>query len=288
MSASPDSTAQGGPLPSGSSGRSAFDVAEAAVRAAGAEAMSRFEGASLGGETRLHIFHKGRNDVVTDADRAAETASLSVLRGEFPGFGVLAEESGSHEGTSEYRWILDPIDGTRNFASGIPHFAVNLALARGDEVVLAVTYDPVREELFHALLGGGAYVNGTPILVSTEPELEKSVLGFDMGYVDEKGRWLLEMLLHLWPGMQTIRIMGTVALGMAYTAAGRLQFYAHHHVLPWDVAPGLLLVREAGGIVTDHLGAPATVHGDCVVAAPPALHARFMEATEGLTWRTSG
>ncbi|MEX2598306.1 MAG: inositol monophosphatase family protein, partial [Dehalococcoidia bacterium] len=113
------------------------------------------------------------------------------------------------------------------------------------------------------------------------------VLGFDMGYVDDKGRMLLEMLLGLWPGMQSIRLMGSAALGMAYAAVGRIDLYAHHHVEAWDIAPGLLLVEEAGGTVTNIKGAEAVPDNGTVVAGGQRIHERFMEATSGTAWRES-
>lgn len=286
--------------PAGVSGRSALAVAENAARAAGALLRKRFvetTGADAAGT--LQVAFKGRNNLVTEADHAAEALLLDVLRKEFPHHGVLAEESGrippvgrSTEPTrdadgSEYTWILDPLDGTRNFASGMPHFAVNIALTRGDELALGVTYDPMRDELFTAQAGGGATLNGRRIAV-TGQALADSVLGFDMGYVDERGRHLLELIQRLWPGMQTVRLMGSAALGFAWAAAGRLQLYAHHHVQPWDIAPGLLLVREAGGVVTDVHGEPARLTDGQVIAGGPAVHAAFMAATAGTTWRTAG
>ena len=272
--------------PIGRGGATAFQVAEQAVRAAGRVALERFRAAGdPSGSGALTVSYKGRNDLVTDADLAAEEAALAVLRREFPDSSTRAGESGATPGRDEYTWVLDPIDGTRNFASGVPHFAVNLALAQGEEVLLGLTYDPVRDELFHAEAGQGAFLNGRPMAVSPTESLEMSVLGFDTGYADEQAKRLLEMVQHLWPDMQAIRVMGSAALGLAYVAAGRIGLYAHHHLGPWDVAPGLLLVREAGGLATDLQGAPATLHGAAAIAANPGLHARFMAATADTAWR---
>ncbi len=279
-------------LPVGRSGRSAHQVAEETVREAGRLIMRWFD-APAGSAGAPAISHKGRADIVTEADTAVEAAALAMLREEFPDFGVLAEESGAAPGSGPYTWVLDPIDGTRNFANGVPHFAVNLALVKSRDgvlgptydPVLGLTYDPVRNELFHAETGQGAFLNGERISVSSTESLEMSVLGFDMGYVDQQADWLLEMVQGLWPGMQAIRVMGSAALGLAYAAAGRIDIYTHHHLGPWDLAPGLLLVREAGGVVTDLQGPPATFHGAAAIAANPALHARFMAATAGTSWR---
>ena len=272
-------------LPTGSSGRSALEVAEVAARAAGRVIMEGFHPQPDGERRAPVVSHKGRANIVTDTDRAAERESTAVLMEEFPGFNLLAEESGHTAGKGPYTWVVDPLDGTRNYASGVPHFAVNVALTYEGESVLGVTYDPVREEMFHAIGGQGAFMNGNPIAVSGIDTLEMGVMGFDMGYTDDKAARLLEAFRSLWPGMQALRIMGSAALGMAYVAAGRIESYSHHNVEAWDIAPGLVLVREAGGVVTDIRDAPAVVNSSGVVAANPVFHKRFMEATAATEWR---
>ena len=275
-------------LPTTADGRSAFAIAERAVRAAGAiivERLPEMTGPRSARTVVISTKEEGRNNIVTDVDQAAEDVALAVLGSAFPDHAVLAEESGARPGTSSYTWYLDPLDGTRNFALGIPHVAVNLALADVGRLVLALTYDPVRDELFHAIEGGGAWLNDRSIAVSEETKLNKCVLGLDMGYVDDKGKLLLEALTHVWPGLQSLRFMGSAALGLAYAAAGRVQVYAHHPVQPWDIAPGILIVREAGGVVTDLRGEPAEPDSGRTVAASPAAHEAFMAATAGLAWR---
>ena len=273
-------------MPHTSLGETALDVAERAARVAGRVIMERFpEMTGPASERRVLVSNKGWNNLVTDVDRTAEAAVLEVLTTAFPAFSVLAEESGGTTGTEPYTWYIDPIDGTRNFASGIPHLAVNIALSHQGRLIVGVTLDPVRDEMFSATLGGGTFLNGKRVTVSETAELVDSVLGFDMGYVDERGRHLLEMLLGLWPGMQSIRLMGSAALGMAYAAVGRVQIYAHHHVQPWDIAPGILLVQEAGGTVTDIEGRDIQPESGTVVAAGPLIHSRFMAATEDTAWR---
>ncbi len=270
-------------------GRSAFDIAEQAARAAGASIMQRLpEMTGPSSKRRVKISSKAAwNDLVTEVDHAAEKAALAIIGALFPDDSVLAEESDSKHGTSEYTWLIDPLDGTRNFASGIPHFAVNLALSREGDTMLGMTYDPVRDELFSAMKGAGAHLNGEPIVVSEETRLEQCVLEFDLGIVAEKGHLMLDMIGQLWPGMQSARMMGSAALGLAYTASGRLDLYANHHAQPWDLAPGLLMMREAGGIATDIAGANATPESGCVVAASPAIHRAFTAATDGMPWRRS-
>lgn len=272
-------------LPVGKSGRSALVVAEEAARAAAEVIISGFIPEASGNRRSPQVSHKGRANIVTDTDRLAEQKSTSILMTEFPGYNLLAEESGSTTGDSEYTWIVDPLDGTRNFASGVPHFAVNIALAHEGESILGLTYDPVRRELFHAVLREGAFLNGNPINVSSVTDLEMGVMGFDMGYADEKASRLLEMLCDLWPGMQALRIMGSAALGLAYVASGRIEVYSNHNIETWDIAPGLLLVREAGGIVTDMRDAPAKLTSGNIIAANAKFHQRFMATTASSEWR---
>ena len=255
-----------------------MEVATDAARQAGEILRDRFA-------TSKEISFKGRKDIVTDVDLAAERAILEILRQEYPDFGILAEESEPVESSSPYTWVVDPLDGTRNYASGIGHFCTVIALSHGNNPVLGVTYDPVREELYTAELGIGAFLNGERLSVSENQELSQSLLCCDMGYVDEKAGQAIDLIRYLWPGMLTIRLMGSSALGVAYAAAGRVDLYFHHSLSPWDIAAGLVLVREAGGIVVDKSGQPANLRTPSVIASSPQLVKRFLEATEGLAWR---
>ena len=203
-----------------------------------------------------------------------------------PASGIISEESEPVVTGSSYVWVLDPLDGSRNYASGVPHFCVVVALLREGQVVLGVGPTiPVREELFTAAKGEGAYLNGVPISPSPKQEIADCLLGFDMGYIDEKAVMALDMTKALWPGMQSIRVMGSAALGLAYAACGRVDIYFHHHLAPWDIASGLLLAPEAGGRVVDRYGKPATIDSESVISSSPHLLARFLAATEGLEWR---
>ena len=266
------------PLPLSRSGRTALDVAIEAAGLAGQIIMDRFE-------TSLDIRFKGRADIVTDVDLAAEKAILGLLQGEFPEFGVLAEESAPIDSNSGYTWVVDPLDGTRNYANGIPHFCTVVALAKGADMVLGITYDPVRKERFTAEAGKGATLNGTPISVTGTAEVSQAAICFDLGYVDEKAGLALDMIRSLWPNVRSLRLMGSSALGIAYAAAGRVDMYFHHALSPWDIASGLLLVTEAGGIVVDRQGNTANLHTPSIIAANPTLVGNFLKTTEGLPWR---
>lgn len=265
-------------VPTSRTGREAIDVVTEAARVAGQIISDRFH-------TSLQVSFKGRADVVTDVDLAAEKAVLELLRDEYPDFGVLAEESSPVETESPYTWVVDPLDGTRNYSMGVPHFCTVVALARDGETVLGVTYDPVREEMFIAEAGKGATVNGRPLEVSDKEDIESAVIAFDLGYVDEKAGVALDLVRSFWPNIQGFRLMGSSALGMAYAAAGRVDLYFHHALSPWDTVSGLLLAREAGGEVVDRQGQRAGLHTPSVIASSPRLIQSFLRATEGHPWR---
>ena len=235
--------------------------------------------------TEKEVSFKGRADLVTDVDKLVENRIIEALSSEFPEAGFLAEESEPVSGSSELTWIIDPLDGTRNYVLGIPFFSQVIALSRGDDVLLGLTYDPVRREMFHAVDGQGAFLNGSPISVSPKGRLEDALLSYDLGYVDETAARAIELVLHLWPNIQGTRMMGSAALGLAYAACGRVDMYFHHNLSPWDVASGLLLVKEAGGVTTDKRANPSTLYTEGIIASGAELHANFLRATEGLPWR---
>ena len=269
-----------GALPMTGDGRSALDVALEATTTAG-------EIIRGGWDSDRQITFKGRADIVTDIDVAAEKAVLEILTSAFPQFGILAEESQPVAGASPYRWVVDPLDGTRNYAQSIPHFCTIVALAEEDDIVAGVVYDPVREETFTAAKGQGAFLNGAPISVSETTEIARSLLSFDLGYVDEKAGLAIDMLRSLWPGMYSVRMMGSAGLGLAYAASGRVDLFFHHSLSPWDVAAGLVLAQEAGGRVVDRQGNKAGLFTPSVICSSPTLVEGFLAATDGLPWRTA-
>lgn len=265
-------------IPRSRSGKSALEVSVEGAHLAGGIIRERLR-------TEKSVSFKGRADIVTDVDLAAEKAVLDLLWHEFPDFGILAEESAPVDTGSPFTWVVDPLDGTRNFAQGVPHFCTVVALSYGDEPVVGVTYDPIREELFTAEQGNGAFLNGERLSVSESPELGQALLGCDLGYVDEKAGVAIDLIRSLWPGMISLRLMGSSALGVAYAAAGRVDLYFHHSLSPWDIAAGLVLVREAGGVILDKQGNPANLRTPSVIASNPQLVADFLQTTEGHPWR---
>lgn len=253
------------------SGLPALEVARACAREAGALALARFR-------QPQEVSVKGRGNLVSETDLAIERYLHQTLSREFPKHRVLSEETAADTDTAGWVWVVDPLDGTRNFVSGIPFFCVNIALCHDGEPVVAVTHDPNHDETFWAepFPGRGAWVNETAARASGSPTVLASVLGVDLGYDDEKGRGVLQLAHALFPGVQSVRIPGSAALGLAYAACGRYDLFVHHDLFPWDIAAGILLVREAGGVITDHAGEPISLSSQTVIAGGPQVHADFL------------
>ena len=256
-------------LPLSRSGEDALQVAAEAARKAGEVLKTHFREKTL-------VKYKGRANIVTDVDLRSEEVLKSFLRAEYPDHSILSEESEAIEGNSSYKWILDPLDGTNNYSFGIPFFSIVIALTKGKDVLLGIVYDPLRDEMFSARKGEGATLNNSPIHVTRKKTVQESLIGLDLGYVDEKGKRSLEFITSLWPKMYAYRIMGSAALGMAYTACGRLDLYFHLLIYPWELACGQLLVIEAGGVATDLEGKPVKIGQGSVIASNKAVHADFL------------
>lgn len=202
-------------------------------------------------------------DLVTEYDRRAEAMILNLLRADFPKHGIVAEESGrTDQPDSPYRWFIDPIDGTVNFAHGLPHFCISIGLYRNGQPLIGVVYDPMRDELFTATAGGGAHLIGpdgqtTPLRVSIANALVRSVIATGFAYDKHKNpKNNLPQFCAMTKRVRGIRRFGSAALDMAYVAAGRFDGYWEFRLNAWDVAAGALLVTEAGGTVTTAEGEP--------------------------------
>ncbi|MEQ8406033.1 MAG: inositol monophosphatase family protein [Oceanicaulis sp.] len=197
----------------------------------------------------LQVSKKGPADFVTAADLKAEEIVFEELSKARPGYGFLMEERGAVEGTDRsHRWIVDPLDGTLNFMHAQPHFAVSIALEREGELVAGVTYNPAADELFHAEKGRGAYVNDRRLRVSERRSFQEAVIGCGAPFFGKKGhaRFLKE-LHQIMPMCAGIRRYGSAALDLAYVAAGRFDGFWERDLKPWDIAAGIVMVREAGG-----------------------------------------
>jgi fructose-1,6-bisphosphatase/inositol monophosphatase family enzyme len=220
---------------------------------------------------------------VTDTDVAAERATIEILRREYPGHAVLAEEAGGG-GDSAWLWVVDPLDGTHNFALGIPHFAFSIALCRGREPVLGLTFAPATGEEYLAQEGRGLTVRGKPARASRLERIENGMLGIGLGYDDLRARRVLELATDLWP-TEGLRDMGSATLGFAYAASGRFDVFVHHSLYPWDVAAGIVLVREGGGAILDRDGGPVAIDSEGAIAGAPAAVAELVERVKGRPWR---
>lgn len=223
--------------------------------------------------TARTVEFKGETDLVTDADRASEAVLIEFLRNQFPGSSVLAEESGALDGTANsLHFYIDPLDGTTNYAHGVPHFAVTVGAEDGSGLVAGASYDPLRDELFLAGRGQGARLNGEPIRVSSTNALSQALLTTGFPYdvqknFDEPMRLFGACLRR----SRAIRRLGSAALDLAYVACGRVDGFWEIRLNPWDVAAGILLVQEAGGAVADFDGGQGMLHGGTLCASNRAL-----------------
>ncbi len=252
------------PLPVGASGATAIEVARRC--AAAAEKLVR----EYFGHTQIAF--KGHRDVVTEADVAVERSILAILGDEFPAHAILSEETASDSWSDDWMWVCDPIDGTRNFSQGLPHFAFSLALCHGGLPVLGLTTQPLLGWEFLATRGGGLTLNGEPAAVSQRRTLAESVVSLDLAFDSNVGAAQLELARALWLGVQGIRVSGSAALGFAYAAAGLWDVYVHRSLKPWDVAAGIILVEEAGGSVTGMRGEAVDIRSiEAVGGTPPVV-----------------
>ncbi len=220
----------------------------------------------------LDVTSKARNDFVTEVDRMAEEVIIKRLRKAYPDHGFLGEESGLIKG-NEFQWIIDPLDGTTNFLRGIPHYAISIALKNKDRIEQAVIYDPVKDELFTASLGNGAMMNDRRIRVSKRTTLDGALLGTGIPFRDDQDvDQFMTSLAGFIPGSSGIRRAGSAALDMAYVAAGRLDGYWEYGVKPWDIAAGILMVKEAGGLTGDMTNTQTQLTSGNIVAATPKVY----------------
>jgi fructose-1,6-bisphosphatase/inositol monophosphatase family enzyme len=272
-------------LPPGAGGRSAVDIARDATSRASAIMLERFRALESG--ERIERTVKGRGNYVTETDLACEEAALQLLQAEYPDWPVLSEETAAavENWDRGWLWVVDPIDGTSNFSRGIPSFAFNIALCHDGEPVLGLTRQPVTGAEFFAVKGGGLTVNGVPTRVSEAATLEESLMGIGLGYEYNRAKLMLTLLNDIWPGVMMVQNIGSAALGLAYAASGRFDIYVHSYLYPWDMAPGIIQVREAGGLVLDRHGAPISIYSEGIIAGAPGPVRQFAEQTRERRWR---
>ena len=243
--------------------------------------IAREAGSLLAGyfERRVPFETKGEFDLVTEADRASEKLVVERLRSYFPTHAIVAEEGGGHESSSDYRWFVDPLDGTTNFAHSFPMFNVTLGLERAGELIAGVIFDPMRQEMFTAERGAGAWLNNRRIRVSATKRLTDSLAS--TGFPSRKRHHNINIHFYYQLAMAShgVRRTGSAAIDLAYVASGRLDFFWEFGLKPWDMAAGSLLVQEAGGRVTDMKGKPHSVTAsDHMLADNGSLHQEVLES----------
>jgi myo-inositol-1(or 4)-monophosphatase len=220
----------------------------------------------------LKVSYKGRDNIVTDVDKKCESIIIKKVLTAFPGHSVLSEECGRINGPSPYKWIIDPLDGTTNFAHAFPFFCVSIGLERSGCAILGVVYDPVRDELFVAEEGQGASLNGKKISVSGTGRLSNSFLATGFSYGFRKKDRNIRNFRNFLTRSLAIRRAGSAALDLCYVACGRFDGFWEMDLHPWDSAAGALIVREAGGRVTKFDGSPYSHYDKDVLATNSSIH----------------
>ncbi|MGA8051597.1 MAG: inositol monophosphatase family protein [Burkholderiales bacterium] len=256
-----------------------LNIAIKAARRAGA-VINR---ASLEGAP-LEVRSKKVNDFVTQVDKGAEAAAIEVLRKAYPDHAILAEESGADAGSkkSEYRWIIDPLDGTTNFIHGFPQYCVSIGVQHRGALAHAVVYDPAKNELFTASKGRGAFLNDRRLRVTRCAQLRDALVGTGFPFKELTRLDLyMKQLRALMPACSGVRRAGAAALDLAYVAAGRLDAFWEMGLAPWDMAAGALLIQEAGGLVGDLQGEQTYMESGDIVAATPKVFAQLLDVLKG-------
>jgi myo-inositol-1(or 4)-monophosphatase len=224
------------------------------------------------------IHYKGEINLVTEADKMSEDLIITAISRNFPDHGILSEESPVINGAGKLRWIIDPLDGTTNYAHGYPVFCVSIALEKEGEVILGVVYDPMREEMFVAQRGEGAYLNDNKIAVSPIKDISRSLLatGFPYDIRDSKEN-NLNYFNAMAINVQAIRRAGAAALDLAHLAAGRFDGFWELKLKPWDTAAGCLLVTEAGGVISDIAGQKWQLQSPSLLASNGLIHEQMIQ-----------
>jgi len=230
--------------------------------------------------SQLTINKKSKNDFVSEVDRMAEQEIIQIIKQAYPDHGIIAEESGEQKG-NDFTWIIDPLDGTTNYLHGYPQYAVSIALKKGNKIELGVVYDPLKDELFTATRGGGAMLNNRRIRVSKQIDLSTALLGtgFPFKYPQHLDAYI-GMFKTLTPATAGIRRAGSAAIDLAYLATGRLDGFWEIGLKEWDMAAGVLLIQEAGGVITDFSFKDQYLRSGNIIAGNPKMHQAIFQAIE--------
>ena len=249
-----------------------IDVAERAARKAGKYALSR-------ADSLKEVEYKGAvNNLVTDVDKACEKMIIDEVSSAFPAHSILAEEGGEGGDDSESLWIIDPLDGTTNYAHGFPFYAVSIAYVHKGEVLAGVAYIPSRDEMFTAVKGKGACLNGDPMRVSSVPDLEHSLIATGFAYSKQGKGESVKYFGRILEKAQAVRRPGAAVLDLCYVACGRFDGFWEMGLNPWDVAAGQLMIKEAGGKVTMMEGQELDIYGKNIVATNGVIHEELLNA----------
>jgi myo-inositol-1(or 4)-monophosphatase len=258
-------------LPLSQDGRTVHDVIQSGAREAG-------HILETGRDETLHIAEKKPANYVTNLDHASEARLKELLTAAYPEFGFLGEESGETDSASEWKWVVDPLDGTRNLIRGIPLWCVSVGLTRNGHPVAGAIYDPAHDELFVTTDDGQPTLNDQPIASATTTRLEDCIIGIDFGKSSGKYRETHEIIGKLMPRFQSIRMLGSIALGLAYVASGRLDIYFNLKSSPWDIAAGTALARQSRAEVASLNGTESPMPTNGLIAANPEIVAQFADA----------
>lgn len=230
------------------------------------------------GKNFLVEFKTNEANLVTEIDKKSEATIIDFIKKEFPNHSILAEESGRHDKTSEYLWVIDPLDGTTNFAHGLPIFSVSIGVMKNDELIYGVIYDVMRNAMYSSEKGSGAYCDGRNLRVSTNTDLKQSVLVTGFPYnVNENPDYAAERFVAFLTEARAIRRLGSAAIDMCYVAEGVFDGFWEVSLNAWDMAAGKLLIEEAGGLVTDFNGNQMNIFQKQILATNGKVHNRMIE-----------
>ncbi|MBW2022295.1 MAG: inositol monophosphatase [Deltaproteobacteria bacterium] len=250
-------------------------IATTAAKAAGAILNERF------GNVR-HIVKKGEIDLVTEADLKSESLILEILTKHFPQDNILSEEKGNQDHDSARTWLVDPLDGTTNFAHGFPFYCVSIALQAGQELVVGAVYNPYMKELFQAASGKGASLNGEPIHCSQTKAIGEALLGTGFPYdIHQRSEEVLDLFRRMVLVAQGVRRAGSAALDLCYVAAGRLDGFWEQSLKPWDTAAGSVILKEAGGVLSTYDGSQYSPYENTIVGSNPHIYDEMMSIIRG-------
>ncbi len=222
------------------------------------------------------------SNLVTEVDKKSEAKIIEIIKSEFPNHNILSEEIGALETDSEYKWVIDPIDGTINYAHGIPICCVSIAVEKAGEIIYGLIYNPIAGEMFYAEKGKGAFYNEEKISVSREKSLKKSLLVTGFPYVSSKIDKPIKSFASFLNMDIPIRRLGSAALDLCWTAMGRFDGFWEYNLNPWDVAAGYLIMTEAGGKVTDFTGEKFSIYGKEILATNGLIHNQMLDVLKSL------